>query len=156
MFNISIDFFSFKTQIDVDFSDTIQQVKHKIQEKHDINVDKQYLFLGDRRLENQRTLNYYDIKENDQIRLVRINPGKNIEIYIKFDYKSTRLQVQSSYTIGEVKEKYREMTGVPVIEQRYIYNGKELDNRRYLSEYLIVGSETLQLVYRLKGGTLSI
>jgi hypothetical protein len=58
-----------------------------------------------------------------------MNPG-GFEIYVKSQDKSTAIQVQSSYTIEKVKEKYEEKTKVPVSEQRYIYklyNGKELE-----------------------------
>lgn len=126
-------------------------VKSKKVDKN-IDIDKQTLFFECQRLEDERTLRYYNIRQNDQIRLVLMNHG-GFEIYVKSD-KSTAIQVQSSYTIENVKKKYEEKVGVPVSEQRYIYNGKELENCRLISDYNIKESATIQLAYRLCGGAL--
>ncbi|CAB4431978.1 unnamed protein product [Rhizophagus irregularis] len=154
MFNITIScisFSSFEKQIKVSPSNTIQNVKNKIKLETDIDIDKQVLYFGDQLLENERTLSDYKIEQNDLIRLVLMNPG-GFEIYVKHQDKSTAIQVQSSYTIEKVKEKYNEKKGIPVCEQRYIYNGKELENRRLLSDYCIERSATIHLVFRLFGG----
>jgi hypothetical protein len=157
MFNITISCISsssFDKQIKVDPSDTIQNVKHKIKLETNIDIDKQVLYSGDQRLENEKILRDYNIDQDDIIRLVLINPG-GFEIYVKLQDKSTAIQVQSSYTIEKVKEKYEEKTKVPVNEQRYIYNGKELENCRLLSDYCIERSATIHLAFRLCGGALS-
>lgn len=154
MFNITIScisFSSFEKQIKVSPSNTIQNVKNKIKLETDIDIDKQVLYFGDQLLENERTLSDYKIEQNDLIRLVLMNPG-GFEIYVKHQDKSTAIQVQSSYTIEKVKEKYNEKKGIPVCEQRYIYNGKELENRRLLSDYCIERSATIYLTFRLFGG----
>ncbi|GBC09940.1 hypothetical protein RclHR1_09210009 [Rhizophagus clarus] len=155
MFDITIScisFSSFDKQIKVCPGDTIKEVKRKIKLETGIDIEKQVLHFEDRQLENEKTLSDYNIGQNDKIRLVLISPG-GFEIYVKSQDKSTVIQVQSSYTVEKVKEKYEEKTRIPVNEQRYIYNGKELENRRILSDYCIERSATIHLVFRLFGGT---
>ncbi|CAB4495784.1 polyubiquitin [Rhizophagus irregularis] len=153
MFNILVKAHSFKTRIDVDSNDTIQQVKHKIQERHDIDVDKQDLYLGGKKLENKRTLRYYNIRQNDSIQLNQINIPGGIEIIVKNqkNNKPTILQVKSSYTIEEVKRKYEEEDGLSANCLKFIYNGKELENHRLLSDYCIKGKDIIWLVARVNG-----
>lgn len=146
-----IDFVRFETRINVDSHNTIQQVKHKIKDNNNIDVDKQELYLGDQKLENEKTLSDYNIGQNDPIRIVLIKPG-GFEIYVRLNDRSIALQVKSSYTIEEVKKKYYEKRKIPVNEQRYIYGGKQLEDRRILSDYNIKGSETIHLTLRLSGG----
>ncbi|CAB4492868.1 unnamed protein product [Rhizophagus irregularis] len=137
---------------EVNSYDTILQVKNKIKALHDIDVNKQLLHLGSQRLENERTINDYNIKENDQIRLTLIVTG-GIQIFVEdLDGRTTSLQVQSSYTIKKVKELYYERNGLEVGKQRYIFGGQPLLDDRTLSSYNIKTRNTINLVYRLVGG----
>lgn len=153
MFNILVKAHSFKTRIEVDSSDTIQQIKRKIQERHDIDVDKQDLYLGGQKLENNRTLRCYNIRQNDSIRLNQINIPGVMEIIVKNQKngKPTILQVQSSYTIEKVKGKYEEEDGLSANYLKFIYKGKELENHRLLSDYYIKEREIIWLVARVMG-----
>jgi len=60
--------------LDVDASDTIDNVKAKIQDKEDILPIQQRLLFGGKELEDDRTLRAYDIKNNDTVTLVVIDP----------------------------------------------------------------------------------
>ncbi|CAB4442871.1 unnamed protein product [Rhizophagus irregularis] len=144
--------FKLRARIEVNSYDTILQVKNKIKALHDIDVNKQLLHLGSQRLENERTISDYNIKENDQIRLTLIVTG-GIQIFVEdLDGRSTSLQVQSSYTIKKVKELYYERNGLGVGKQRYIFGGQPLLDDRTLSSYNIKTRNTINLVYRLVGG----
>jgi hypothetical protein len=150
-FNLNIQHFLFRTKVKVSSSDTVQQVKSKIKEAHDINVNEQELFLGREKLENEKTLANYKIESNETVRLVQTLTG-GFQIYVSFSGKSVSLQVLPSYTIKKVKEEFEIKQGMPVAEQRYIYNGKELENNRVLSDYNIKDADTLYVVMRLSGG----
>jgi ubiquitin C len=144
--------FRLRARIEVNSYDTILQVKNKIKALHDIDVNKQLLHLGSQRLENERTISDYNIKENDQIRLTLIVTG-GFQIFVEdLDGRSTTLQVQSSYTIKKVKELYYERKGLEVGKQRYIFGGQPLLDDRTLSSYNIKTRNTINLVYRLVGG----
>lgn len=144
--------FRLRARIEVNPYDTILQVKNKIKALHDIDVNKQLLHLGNQKLENERTINDYNIKENDQIRLTLIISG-GFQIFVAdLDGRTTSLQVQSTYTIKKVKELYYERNGLEVVKQRYIFEGQPLLDDRTLSSYNIKARNTINLVYRLSGG----
>jgi hypothetical protein len=53
-------------------------------------------------------------------------------------------------TIGNAKEKMKDLIGIPVEYQRLIYAGFQLENSRTLDNYHIDNEETLYLVERLR------
>ena len=55
--------------LDVKDSDTIVNVKLKIQNKREISSDKQWLSFAGRLLENKRTLRYYNIPTKSTLHL---------------------------------------------------------------------------------------
>lgn len=55
-------------------------------------------------------------------------------------------------TIENIKELLIEREGVPLEQQNLIFNGKQLDNDRMVSDYNIYNGSNLHLVLRLRGG----
>jgi len=56
--------------IDVEPSDEVRNIKYKIEEKSGIPKDFQKLMFSGKEMKNEETINYYDIKHGDTIRMV--------------------------------------------------------------------------------------
>ena len=66
--------------------------------------------------------------------------------------RTSTITVEAGESIRSIKEKLREMEGIPESDQRLVFAGKHLEDSRAISDYNIREESTLYLLLRLRGG----
>ncbi|XP_044461115.1 E3 ubiquitin-protein ligase UPL5-like [Mangifera indica] len=80
----------------------------------------------------------------------KTRPGLQFFIRMMSEGKTIVVQANSNDTVKSIHERIQVMTGIPVIEQRLIYRGKQLQWEQSLAECSIQNDAGLQLVGRMR------
>lgn len=160
--------------IAADSCDTIAQVKWNIISKAGIPrsdpsdsrlpdpSDSRLLVAGSqlgewRTLEDHNTLENCNIQNNSDVyfRFVeRIGlRGQKLDVIVRtVSPKKIPISIGSGNTINELMEKIQDKAGIPPSQQRLIFQGKQLEDGRTLSDYKIQNESFVDLTLKLRGG----
>ena len=79
--------------------------------------------------------------------------GGSKQIYIKtLQGKSITLDVSDTDTISSLKDKIKDIEGIPPDQMRLVFNGKQLEDANTIADYGIQADSSIHLVLRLRGG----
>lgn len=135
-----------RVALDVEPSETIDNIKVKIYCKEGIATKEQTLKFTGASLDGSKSLATHKLKNGSTL-ILSLTP---LQIFVKsLDGKTTTLQVAQSFTAADVKASIEEKLGLKPCQQRLIFNGKELEDGKLLSYYNIKADSTLHLISRL-------
>ena len=139
--------------LEFESTETIENIRAMIQEKEGVTPEKLCLiFQGCTTLRDGHTLADYNIQDYNQINaILRLAGGTRILVKT-LTGKELELDVEPNDTIERIKERVQEKEGIPPMQQRLIYGGKQIADEKTVRDYKIEGGSVLHLVLALRGG----
>ncbi|KAJ4813699.1 hypothetical protein LUZ62_026265 [Rhynchospora pubera] len=138
--------------LDVESSDTVDSIKTLVEEKKDVPKWHQRLLYERKVLEDGRSLADYNIQQQSMLYLVCPLRGGTMIKVKTLTGKEIEIDIEPTDTVDRIKERVEEKEGIPPVQQRLIYGGKQMADDKTAKEYNIEGGSVLHLVLALRGG----
>lgn len=135
--------------LDATFSDSIESLKQKIENKKGIPINQQYLTFKGIYLEDSYILDDYDILGESCIDLVNLIDG-NMTINIhRYGEDVLTLNVSNTDSVISVKQRIQKKKDIPINQQHLIFQGIYLEDDYILNDLNIKNESDLDLALSL-------
>jgi ubiquitin C len=131
--------------LDVNSTDTVDQIKSKIGSIEGIDKSQQALFFAGNHLENDNRIADYDITTNSCVDLY-VTDGMQISVSIPSVGKTIKLNVTNSQSVADVKAVIEQKGGVPLGEQILMCAGRQLEDHQMLSQCGLSNGQALHVL----------
>ncbi|KAL7598378.1 hypothetical protein Lser_V15G23005 [Lactuca serriola] len=136
-------------------SETICNVKEKIQAVEGFPWHQQRLFIAGKKLENDKTLRDHNIEKESTLDLIlgRGWGGDVFQIFVEtLNGKIIGLMVESLETVNNLKAKIWVIERIAFQHQLLLYDGRQLADGKTLGDYNIQNESTVHVMQKMYGG----
>mmetsp|Transcript_22160 Transcript_22160/g.75271 ORF Transcript_22160/g.75271 Transcript_22160/m.75271 type:complete len:151 (-) Transcript_22160:39-491(-) len=137
--------------LDVDLSDTVEAVKQKVHAKGVASASHRLTWNG-ASLGRSKTLRGCGVTAGATLQCAGLLRGGMMIKVKTLTGKEIEIDIEPTDTIERVKERVEEKEGIPPVQQRLIFGGKQMNDEKQAREYNIEGGSVLHLVLALRGG----
>ena len=159
------DFSGKTTTLDVEPSNSVEELKKKYEDLTGISSQEQRLIFAGKQLNDENAIEEYGIASNNTLHLTSFLLGGGEtgtsggsgsgtkHVYVRtLRGKSIAIDVNDGDTIKSVKDKITDIEGIPADQMRLVFNGKQMEDGNTIQDYGIQDDSSIHLVLRLRGG----
>jgi len=125
--------------------DTIESIKFKIENEMGYSFNHQQLFFKDKKLDNDNTVSFYNIKNEDTLNLSLLDDNEKVLLIKLSNNKSICVKVKSCDIIKIIKYKIQDKESIPIHRQTLVFNDNYLKDYNTIAYYNIQNNSELSL-----------
>lgn len=135
--------------VEIPHSSKVRDLKRKLQSSQGTPPEQQVLFAGSQELsDDDAKLSSYDVSRHNFLQLSVRRSAQEKVIFVSYLQRTVSLAVSLGERVGDVKAKISNREGVHSSRQTLLFQGRELEDSRALSEYRIDYRSTVELVLK--------